>query len=413
MIETFYSADALNTISAFINALVIGFALGWCFEQSGFGSSKKNSGIFRLSDMTIVKTLCTAIITTMLLISALRLFGIISNANTKTIDSYIWLSILGGLIFSVTYNMSGWTPGTSIVGAVSGKIDAWIYILSCCLGFIFIEKTYNYHGFIYDSLLIKEESFIYNMLGFQQTQVLLPIVVVLLTILWICEFISEDYSGVEVVKKGKFLWIFTMFSVICATSFAFMPKIKNNEKVIQQNESEEDTQKTKNEVTNLNNIVDLEEIKSAKQLAQINAIEPENFAREKVKGEKKIVLVDLREKEEYEKYNILGSINLESETICLSLNRFKDFDRIILIGEEKVLLDVYEELNKKGYNNIYVLDGGINNFKEKILKPLEERNIDYTDEEKEEILSWQKIFNANVAVSSFAEPMNIDMLMGK
>ena len=46
MINTFYGANTLDSMSALVAALVIGILFGVSLEKAGFGSSKRLSGIF-------------------------------------------------------------------------------------------------------------------------------------------------------------------------------------------------------------------------------------------------------------------------------------------------------------------------------------------------------------------------------
>jgi uncharacterized protein len=63
-------------------------------------------------------------------------------------ETFLWSSIVGGMIMGVGFIMGGYCPGTSFCGAAIGKIDAMIFIIGLFLGvFIFAEGYPLWEGF--------------------------------------------------------------------------------------------------------------------------------------------------------------------------------------------------------------------------------------------------------------------------
>jgi len=105
-------------------AVAIGVAFGFVLERSGFGSSKKLVGQFYGTDMTVLKVMFTAIVTAMFGMVILSAVGVFDLASAQfNYPTYLWPMVFGGLLLGVGFVTSGWCPGTSLVGAASGKLD--------------------------------------------------------------------------------------------------------------------------------------------------------------------------------------------------------------------------------------------------------------------------------------------------
>jgi hypothetical protein len=115
--------DAHRTLGLAV-AVPIGIGFGFVLERSGFGSSKKLVGQFYGTDMTVLKVMFTAIVTAMLGMVILSGAGLFDFTSAQfNYPTYLWPMVFGGVLLGVGFITSGWCPGTSIVGAASGKLD--------------------------------------------------------------------------------------------------------------------------------------------------------------------------------------------------------------------------------------------------------------------------------------------------
>lgn len=149
-------------------AVVLGFLFGFVLERAGFGRSTKLAAQFYFRDMTVFKVMFGAIVTAMLGLVIASSFGIVElRAVSETIASwtYIWPMLAGGLVLGVGFIVSGYCPGTSIVGAASGNIDGFFAFGGVVVGtFVYSELLRipafaNFHSsgdkgalFLYDIL---------------------------------------------------------------------------------------------------------------------------------------------------------------------------------------------------------------------------------------------------------------------
>ena len=136
----FYKMGFFSEQTGFVIALLIGVAFGFWLERAGFGQSRKLALQFYFRDMTVLKVMFTAIITAMLGLLYFSLFGWIDLNMIYINPTFLWAQIIGGLVLGIGFAIGGYCPGTSVVGAVTGRIDGMIFILGALLGmFVFGE----------------------------------------------------------------------------------------------------------------------------------------------------------------------------------------------------------------------------------------------------------------------------------
>ncbi len=138
--ETLYPLYANLSITSNENllyGLLIGMAFGFIFERAGFGRSINIATIFYLRNLRVSKMMVTAILTasSWLIISIYS--GILDYNQLYIPDTYLWPYVVGGVLFGLGMVMSGWCPGTAIVGFATGKIDALVFLIGLSVGMYF------------------------------------------------------------------------------------------------------------------------------------------------------------------------------------------------------------------------------------------------------------------------------------
>jgi hypothetical protein len=121
-------------------AFFIGIGFGFVLEQAGFSSSRKLAGMFYGYDTVVLKVFFTGAITAALGLLFFSLFGWIELSYVFVNPTYLWSTIVGGIVMGLGFIMGGFCPGTSFCGAAIGKIDALVFIGGLFIGiFIFAE----------------------------------------------------------------------------------------------------------------------------------------------------------------------------------------------------------------------------------------------------------------------------------
>ena len=129
-------------------ALLIGIGFGFFLERAGFGSARKLVAQFYLTDLSVFKVMFTAIVTAMLGVFYLSWLGIMDLALVDLVTTNLWPQLVGGLVLGFGFVIGGYCPGTSLVAAVTGRIDGMVFVLGVLAGiFVFGEAFPLLRGF--------------------------------------------------------------------------------------------------------------------------------------------------------------------------------------------------------------------------------------------------------------------------
>jgi len=388
MIETIFSSNSLTSANAFLVSLVIGAAFGWCLEQAGFGSSRRLAGIFYFRDMAVLKVMFSAVITAMLGLGFALAFGLVKPDSIYIPETILGAQILGGFIFGIGFVMGGWCPGTAVVGAVSGKFDALVFLFGALLGsyafnysYPLIEPFYNWGDM--------GISYIYKEAGFEFGDFALLVTVIAVIAFWFSELIEEKFSFRRIAERSSGLWAFSVFMLIGAVIVMALGRSgSTGYKVVETG-------------------IYASEVLKHVEMGE-DHIEPEEVARLLIAGQKRIVLADLRSREEYDEWHIPGSLHVPVNGAVKILERYRDFDMIVLLsngpvhsGQAWVVLQIF------GYRNVKVMADGLRGFFDRVLKPASLRMEELSDSEQNEINHWRTMFLGSGMAVGAASPPNI------
>jgi len=123
-------------------AVVIGFFFGFFLERAGFSSARKLTGQFYFRDWSVLKVMFTAIVTAMLGLGYLSALGWIDMSLVYIPPTYVWPQLLGGLLLGTGFIMGGYCPGTSVVAAVVGRLDALFFLAGIVAGGVVFGLLY-------------------------------------------------------------------------------------------------------------------------------------------------------------------------------------------------------------------------------------------------------------------------------
>ena len=130
-------------------AFFIGIAFGIVLERGGFSSSRKLAGVFYVYDTVVLKVFFTGAITAMLGLLFLSLFDWVDLSIVYVNETYLWSSVVGGVIMGAGFIMGGYCPGTSFCGAAIGKIDAYVFIAGLFIGIFLFGEAYEWFEPLY------------------------------------------------------------------------------------------------------------------------------------------------------------------------------------------------------------------------------------------------------------------------
>jgi len=124
-------------------ALLVGAGFGLTLERAGFGRADNLAAIFYGRDFRVLRVMFSAIVTAMLGLYGFDLLGVLPLSSIGLLDTYLLPQLLGGLLLGVDFIVGGYCPGTSIVAAVSGKLDGLAFLGGLLIGCLAFAVGYD------------------------------------------------------------------------------------------------------------------------------------------------------------------------------------------------------------------------------------------------------------------------------
>mgnify|MGYP000202238107 CR=1 FL=1 len=147
-------------------------------------------------DTVVLKVFFTGAITAMLGLLFMSLFNWIDLDMVYINPTYLWSTIIGGIIMGAGFITGGFCPGTSFTGAVIGKIDAMFFIAGIFLGVVIFGEAYPLlEGFYNGSY--RGTPTLPQALGLKDGVVVFGIIIVALGMFWVGEWAEKKFPQKE------------------------------------------------------------------------------------------------------------------------------------------------------------------------------------------------------------------------
>lgn len=125
-----------------LSGLLLGAGFGFVLERAGFGNPNKLTGQFRLTDWSVFKVMFTAIVFAAVGLLILEKLGLVDVGSLFVPPAFLGAAALGGALVGAGFAIGGYCPGTSVVGFMSGRIDAAIFLFGLLLGTVLFAGIY-------------------------------------------------------------------------------------------------------------------------------------------------------------------------------------------------------------------------------------------------------------------------------
>ena len=364
----------------YILALLIGIGFGFVLEQAGFSSSKRLAGLFYGKDFVVLRVFFTAAITTVIGSIFLEYFGLLDMDLVYINPTFVWSSIIGGVIMGLGFIIGGFCPGTSLCAVSIGKIDAIFFVIGLIFGVFIFAELYTVFKPIYlaqDLGGIK----IYDSLGTSRGLFSFLLIFMALAAFVVTFFIEQKINktpqkfSIAFIKSKPYHTAAILITLLIGFVILFVPFHKDKLLKAASN------QVVLNQTT-------FKEIPSIELAFKI------------VNNDKSIVIVDIRSNKDFAKFALPNSVNIPIEML---INReFEDFfgnitKKKIIIGnsiEEEKSAAVL--LTKLGFKQIFILEGNLHSFTSEILN-FTAAKTGYTKEEKDFLLRAKNQINQMIA----------------
>ncbi|MBE0661855.1 MAG: YeeE/YedE family protein [Bacteroidales bacterium] len=326
-------------------AFVIGLGFGYVLEQAGFSSSRKLAGVFYGYDFVVLRVFFTAATTAMTGLLLFNYIGWIDYSMLYINPMFVWSAIIGGVIMGLGFILGGFCPGTSLTAAVIGKIDAMFFIGGMFIGIFIFGQFYDTFEAIYLGNNLGG-IFVYESLGMSREWFAMILILVALLAFVITQKIEDSVNDTpRVLREARPSHMMpAMLMILAGFVLLILPSQPRS---------------------------NWKETGADKILAEMASKQhftcPDEIAFSIMQGDKyPVLLVDVRDPTEFERFTLPGAINIplaeilqrkwetvfENPDLKIALFSFSDTH-----AEEAWLI-----ARRAGYENIKVLEGGLNNF---------------------------------------------------
>jgi hypothetical protein len=114
--------------SGVASGLLLGFLFGYVLENAGFGSPCKLTAQFRLSDWSVFKVMFSAIVIAAAGLHITTTLGWVEDGSFYVVPATLGAAAVGGALLGIGFAVGGYCPGTSVVGLLSGRLDALAFL---------------------------------------------------------------------------------------------------------------------------------------------------------------------------------------------------------------------------------------------------------------------------------------------
>jgi thiosulfate/3-mercaptopyruvate sulfurtransferase len=385
MIATLYSTGQLNAPLGFMAALALGFCFGLCLEKAGFGSSKRLSGVFYLTDMSVVKVMFSAMVTAAIGLVAAERLGVVSLDALYQMPTILGAHAVGGAIFGLGFAMGGWCPGTAAVGLASGRLDALVFLVGIVLGSIGYNEVFPWIAPL-ASTGSRGVVFLYQSLDITKDQLVLGLTVAAVVMFWVSEIIER---GPAIARPGVSRLFLAGFSVaLCIFALVALNVPKLDVTPTRQTAEPRLSTPQPQPSASLSEGQILAAVQSGK-----DHIEPEELAKRIMANDQALTLVDIRSKEEFNAFHLKGASNIPMSQLPEALASKRGQGLIILYSNGMTHpAQARDSLTRLGFPNVLFLTDGLAGFFDKVLKPASLREGPVTPEKAADIRAARQFF---------------------
>ncbi|MBU2611293.1 MAG: YeeE/YedE family protein [Chloroflexi bacterium] len=323
---------------------LIGFGFGYVLEISGFGNSKKLAAQFYFKDLTVLKVMFTAIVTAMVLLFLSSALGILDFNLVYVPETHLWPGLLGGVIMGVGFIVGGFCPGTSLVSASTLKVDGIVFALGAVFGVWAFGETVDLYwnwwntGGYYGRLTLMD------VFHLPTGVVVLLVVFMALFMFWGGEKLERIFGKKDLSKEPKLR--IAGAGVLIASAMAVLiigqPTTADKWNRIA---TEKEAQLSAREVQ-----IHLGELLASLADDRLN-----------------LILLDVRSEADYNLFHIHGAQNVPLDRISslvpgLLAEPSSNTVVVVLSNDETAATEAWKILVAEAVPNVYILEGGINNW---------------------------------------------------
>jgi rhodanese-related sulfurtransferase len=362
-LPSFVNTSAANPWTYLVFGL-IGFAFGFTLEMSGFGNSRKLAAQFYFTELTVLKVMFTAIAVAMTLTFGAVGLGILDFSQVWVNLTYVPSGILGGLIMGVGFIIGGFCPTTSLASASTGKIDGMFFVGGGFVGALLFSETekyftnwMNYAGYYGRVTLM-------DVFGLPSGVIVVLVVAMALFMFWGAEQLERIFGKKDLSKEPK-LRVYAaggLFALALAVMLIGTPSTdtKYTQATIVRTVQETQADGTVKEIQVKYSTEDA----LAQRLVQIT---PAELFKSRYDQKVILTMIDVRSEADYNLFHVRGAVNLPSAELKshipdLLATAAPNAIYVVMSNDETLATQAWKLLTAEGVPNVYLLEGGLNNW---------------------------------------------------
>jgi len=337
--------EMIGNVGTYFLYLLIGIGFGACLEMVGFGRSTKLTAQFYLRDMTVFKVMFSAVLVAMVLLFGAVGLGLLDYDRLYVPETYLIPGTLGGFLIGVGFIIGGFCPGTSVASLATLKKDALFFIAGIMGGIVVFGETSGHFDHFWESTYMGRFT-LPDLLGLSPGTTVFLVVLLGLFALWGAEQIEAAMRRRDGMEVN---WISHRVSVgagvLALAGLAVML-------IGQPTEAERWQRVAAEKQPQLDN-----------REVQILPVELRDVYFNPLID---LVMLDVRDEADYNLFHIKDAerVQLDQlEDMAADLKAAPAGTVVVLMSnDETSATEGWKILAGLGVPNIYILDGGINNF---------------------------------------------------
>ncbi len=323
--------------------LAIGFAFGYVLESSGFNHSPTLAAQFYFKDLRVFKVFFTAIVVAMLLIFGTAALGLLDYNLIWVNPTYLWSGILGGLIMGVGFILGGFCPGTSLVALATFKIDGVFFVLGGLVGVFTFSETVDYFTHFFNTSGYYGRLTLMDVFNLPTGVIVVIVTLMAIFMLWGGEKLEAKFGGKDPNAEPKARYIGAIVLVALAVSIATIGQPTTMDRW---------------------NMIAAEKQPLLNQRAV--QISPAELLSTIHNHKLNLIMVDVRSEADYNIFHLLDAVHIPLEDIP---NHIHDFIAqpantvfVVMSNDETAATEAWKIMVAESVPNVYILEGGINNW---------------------------------------------------
>jgi rhodanese-related sulfurtransferase/uncharacterized membrane protein (DUF485 family) len=344
---------------------LIGFAFGFTLEMSGFGNSRKLAAQFYFTDLTVLKVMFTAIITAMVLTFGAVGLGILNFNQVWVNPTYLASGILGGLIMGVGFIVGGFCPTTSLAAASTGKLDGMFFVGGGFFGAFLFSETEKYFDNWYTNAGYYGRLTLDQVFHLPVGVVVLLVVLMALFMFWGAEQLERIFGKKDLSKEPQLRLAGAGAIVTLAVVVMLIGSPSIEQRYTKLKFTRTETIAGLNGADPvINTYTYTADQMLEKRLVQIS---PAELFKTVYNQSINLVMLDVRPESDFNLYHLKGAINVPLDkmpSIIPDLLSEPPANSVFVLmsNDETAATKAWKLLSAASVPNVYLLEGGINNW---------------------------------------------------